>query len=107
MYLVTIVNWGLNDLAVREAAINPQQSPKIFGVSLSMRWLIAAVITPLTLLGLWLLRDIMPPLSWGTQLALVLLLIHLWPAGAAGRRVRRSRPLNGWKSPLWLWLSRV
>ena len=83
MYLVTIVNWGLNDLAVREAAINPQQAPTIFGVSVSMRWLIAAVVTPLTILGLWLLRDIMPPLSWGTQLALVLLLIHLWPAGAA------------------------
>lgn len=83
MYLVTIVNWGLNDLAVREAAINPHQAATIFGVSVSMRWLIAAVVTPLTFLGLWLLRDVMPPLSWGTQLALMLLLIHLWPAGAA------------------------
>lgn len=83
MYLVTIINWGLNDLAVREAAVNPQQAPALFGVSVSMRWLIAAVVTPLTLLGLWLLRDIMPPLSWGTQIALILLLIHLWPAGAA------------------------
>ena len=69
MYLVTIVNWGLNDLAVREVAINPQKAPNIFGVSVSMRWLIAAVVTPLTILGLWLLRDSMPPLSWGTHLA--------------------------------------
>ena len=83
MYLVTIVNWGLNDLAVREAAARPGTASQIFGVGLTMRWLMALIVIPLTLCGIWLLRDQMPPLSWGTQVALALLLIHLWPAGTA------------------------
>lgn len=83
MYLVTIINWGLNDLAVREAAANPQQASRLFGIGLTMRWLMAAVVTPLTLIGLWLLQDVMPPLSSGTVIALILLLLHLWPAGTA------------------------
>lgn len=83
MYLVTIINWGLNDLAVREAAANPQQASRLFGIGLTMRWLMAAVVTPLTLIGLWLLQGVMPPLSSGTTIALVLLLLHLWPAGTA------------------------
>ncbi|MFM2308130.1 MAG: hypothetical protein RLY87_250 [Chloroflexota bacterium] len=83
MYLVTIVNWGLNDLAVREAAARPGSAPHVFGVGVTMRWLMALIVVPLTLFGLWLLRDQMPPLSWGTQVALALLLVHLWPAGTA------------------------
>jgi len=83
MYLVTIVNWGLNDLAVREAAAHPQQASRMFGITLSMRWVVAACVAPLTWLGIWLWQDSMPPLSWGTQVALVLLLAHLWPAGTA------------------------
>ncbi|MEY3990283.1 MAG: hypothetical protein RI985_1364, partial [Chloroflexota bacterium] len=83
MYLVTIINWGLNDLAVREAAANPQQAGRMFGVGLAMRWVMAAVVTPLTLIGLWLLESVMPPLSSGTFVALILLLLHLWPAGTA------------------------
>ena len=83
MYLVTIVNWGLNDLAVREAAVAPESAKHVFGVGLTMRWLMAVIVVPLTLLGLWLLRDTMPPLSWGTQIALAILLVHLWPAGTA------------------------
>ena len=83
MYLVTIVNWGLNDLAVREAAARPDAAPHVFGVGLTMRWLMALLVVPLTLGGLWLLRDQMPPLSWGTHVALALLLVHLWPAGTA------------------------
>ncbi len=83
MYLVTIINWGLNDLAVREAAANPQHAGRLFGIGLAMRWIMAAVVTPLTLIGLWMLQDIMPPLSSGTFVALILLLLHLWPAGTA------------------------
>lgn len=83
MYLVTIVNWGLNDLAVRETAAQPQQASRMFGVTLSMRWVVAACVAPLTWLGIWLWQDSMPPLSWGTQVALILLLVHLWPAGTA------------------------
>ena len=83
MYLVTIVNWGLNDLAVREAAVNPDAAQHVFGVGVTMRWLMALVVVPLTLLGMWALRDTMPPLSWGTQIALAILLVHLWPAGTA------------------------
>ena len=83
MYLVTVVNWGLNDLAVREAAATPARAPQIFGVGLTMRWLMAAVVVPITLLVLWLLQGIMPPLSTGTTTALLLLLLHLWPAGTA------------------------
>lgn len=83
MYLVTIVNWGLNDLAVREAAAHPERAPRMFGMSVSMRWLMAAVLTPLTLVAVWLLRDVMPPLTAGSMLALWLLLAHLWPAGTA------------------------
>lgn len=83
MYLVTIINWGLNDLAVREAAANPHQAGRLFGIGLAMRWVMAAVVTPLTLIGLWLLQDVMPPLSSGTFVALILLLLHLWPAGTA------------------------
>lgn len=83
MYLVTIINWGLNDLAVREAAANPHQASRLFGVGLAMRWLMAAIVTPLTLIGLWLLQGVMPPLSSGTFVALILLLLHLWPAGTA------------------------
>ncbi len=83
MYLVTIVNWGLNDLTVREAAAHPDRAPRLFGLSLSMRWLMAAVVTPLTLIAIWGLRDVMPPLSAGSTLALWLLLAHLWPASTA------------------------
>lgn len=83
MYLVTIINWGLNDLAVRESAAHPQQAHRLFGIGLTMRWFMAAIVTPLTLIGLWLLRDVMPPLSSGTYIALILLLLHLWPAGTA------------------------
>ena len=83
MYLVTIVNWGLNDLAVRESAAHPTRAPHLFGISLSMRWVMAAVVTPLTLLAFWLMRDIMPPLTTGSTVALWLLLAHLWPAGTA------------------------
>ena len=83
MYLVTIVNWGLNDLTVREAAAHPDRAPRLFGLSLSMRWLMAAFVTPLTLIAIWALRDVMPPLSAGSTLALWLLLAHLWPASTA------------------------
>ena len=83
MYLVTIVNWGLNDLAVREAAASPGTAARVFGVGLTMRWVMALLVVPLTLAGLWLLSDQMPPLSWGTQIALALLFLHLWPAGTA------------------------
>ena len=83
MYLVTIVNWGLNDLAVREAAASPERARHIFGVGITMRWVLAAVVVPVTLGVLWLLEGVMPPFSRGTTVALVLLLLHLWPAGTA------------------------
>ncbi len=83
MYLVTIVNWGLNDLAVREASVQPERAPHIFGVSLSMRWVMAAIVVPLTVALLWILQPYMPPFTPGTTIALVLLLLHLWPAATA------------------------
>ena len=83
MYLVTIVNWGLNDLAVRESAAHPARAAQLFGISLSMRWVMAAIVTLLTLLAFWLMRDVMPPLTTGSTIALWLLLAHLWPAGTA------------------------
>lgn len=83
MYLVTIVNWGLNDLAVRDAAAHPERAARLFGVGVGMRWVMAAVVTPLTLLGVWSLHGVMPPLTTGSMIALWLLLAHLWPAGTA------------------------
>lgn len=83
MYLVTIVNWGLNDLAVREAAAHPERAARMFGIGISMRWVLAAIVTPLTLGALWVLGDVMPALSPGSMIALWLLLLHLWPAGTA------------------------
>jgi O-antigen/teichoic acid export membrane protein len=82
-YFLTISNWGLNDLTVREVAADPTLAPRLFSMTLLLRCGIAALLIPVAagLVGLYAL--IGNPLSAAAIGALALLVLHLFPAALA------------------------
>ena len=83
LYFLTISNWGLNDLTVREAAADPQRAPQLFSVAVTVRCLIALALIPAGALlagGFALAGD---PLHPGALTAFALLGLHLFPAAIA------------------------
>jgi O-antigen/teichoic acid export membrane protein len=83
LYFVTISNWGLNDLTVREAAADPQRAPYLFSVAVTVRCLIALALIPCGALlagGFALAGN---PLHPGALIAFALLGLHLFPAAIA------------------------
>ncbi len=83
LYFLTITNWGLNDLAVREAAPDLTRAPRLFSISLLLRLGIAALLLPVAalLVGGYALSG--RSLSSAEVLALALLMAHLFPAALA------------------------
>jgi O-antigen/teichoic acid export membrane protein len=82
-YFLTVSNWGLNDLTVREVAADPTLAPRLFSTTLLLRCGIAIVLIPVAagLVGLYALID--NPLSPAAIGALALLTLHLFPAALA------------------------
>jgi O-antigen/teichoic acid export membrane protein len=82
-YFLTISNWGLNDLTVREVAADPTLAPRLFSITLLLRCGIAALLIPAAaaLVGFYAL--IGNPLSPAAIGALALLMLHLFPAALA------------------------
>ncbi|MEN9937120.1 MAG: hypothetical protein RLZZ387_3699 [Chloroflexota bacterium] len=83
LYFVTVSNWGLNDLTVREVAADPARAPRLFSITLLLRWGISALLLPVCaalVIGYELLGN---PLSPAAVLALALLGLHLFPAALA------------------------
>lgn len=83
LYFLTISNWGLNDLTVREVAADHTLAPRLFSITLLLRWGIAALLVPVAagLVGFYAL--IGKPLSAAAVGALALLMLHLFPAALA------------------------
>jgi O-antigen/teichoic acid export membrane protein len=82
-YFLTISNWGLNDLTVREVAADHTLAPRLFSLTLLLRCGIAALLglAAAGLVGFYALID--NPLSPAAIGALVLLTLHLFPAALA------------------------
>jgi O-antigen/teichoic acid export membrane protein len=82
-YFLTISNWGLNDLTVREVAAEPEQAARLFSITLLLRCGVAALLIPVAgaLVGAYAL--IGNPLSAAAIGALLLLTVHLFPAALA------------------------
>jgi O-antigen/teichoic acid export membrane protein len=82
-YFLTISNWGLNDLTVREVAADHGQAPRLFSITLLLRCGIAALLIPVAagLIGSYAL--IGNPLDPAAVGALALLMLHLFPAALA------------------------
>jgi O-antigen/teichoic acid export membrane protein len=82
-YFLTISNWGLNDLTVREVAADHTQAPRLFSITLLLRCGIAALLIPIAagLIGTYAL--IGNPLNAAAIGALALLMLHLFPAALA------------------------
>lgn len=83
LYFVTISNWGLNDLTVREAAVDAARAPALFSTALLVRCGIAVLLCPLAALLAATYAALGTPLSAGALLALALLALHLFPAALA------------------------
>lgn len=83
LYLVTITNWGLNDLTVREVAADHARAPRLFSITLLLRGLLTLASVPLAaaIAGAYLLID--NPLSDATLAALAILVLHLLPSALA------------------------
>ena len=83
LYFLTISNWGLNDLTVREVAADQTLAPRLFSITLLLRCGIAALLIPAAgaLVGFYAL--IGKPLSAAAVGALALLTLHLFPAALA------------------------
>jgi O-antigen/teichoic acid export membrane protein len=83
LYFLTITNWGLNDLTVREAAPDLSRAPRLFSITLLLRLGITTLLLPIAALlvvGYSLLER---PLSSAEITALALLMLHLYPAALA------------------------
>lgn len=83
LYFLTISNWGLNDLTVREVAADPAQAPRLFSITLLLRCGIVLLLVPVAaalVAGYALVGN---PLSSTTIIALALLMVHLFPAALA------------------------
>ncbi len=83
LYFLTITNWGLNDLAVREAAPDLARAPRLFSITLLLRLGIATLLMPVAAIMVIGYSLIERPLSSAEILALALLMIHLYPAALA------------------------
>ncbi|MDN5273120.1 oligosaccharide flippase family protein [Chloroflexus sp. MS-CIW-1] len=83
LYFLTITNWGLNDLAVREAAPDLARAPRLFSITLLLRLGIATLLMPVAAILVIGYSLIERPLSSAEMLALALLMIHLYPAALA------------------------
>jgi O-antigen/teichoic acid export membrane protein len=83
LYFLTISNWGLNDLTVREVAADQALAPRLFSITLLLRCGIAALLIPAAagVVGFYAL--IGKPLSAAAVGALALLTLHLLPAALA------------------------
>ncbi len=83
LFLLTLTNWGLNDLTVREAATDLGRAPRLFSVTLLLRWGISLATVPLAIALAAGYAIIGNPLLPAAQVALALLVIHLFPAALA------------------------
>lgn len=83
LYFLTISNWGLNDLTVREVAADHALAARFFSITLLLRWGIAAVLIPAAAALVGFYAAIGNPLSLGAIGALAVLMLHLFPAGLA------------------------
>lgn len=83
LYFLTITNWGLNDLAVREAAPDLTRAPRLFSITLLLRLGISAALIPVAALLVAGYALFGRPLSAFEVLALALLMLHLFPAALA------------------------
>jgi O-antigen/teichoic acid export membrane protein len=82
-YFLTISNWGLNDLTVREVAADHTQAARLWSITLLLRCGISVLLIPVAaaLVGIYAL--IGNPLSAAAVGALALLMVHLFPAALA------------------------
>jgi O-antigen/teichoic acid export membrane protein len=83
LYFLTISNWGLNDLTVREVASDHSRAPRFFSITLLLRWGITLLLFPAAgaLVAGYAAGGI--PLTPAATTALLLLLFHLFPASVA------------------------
>lgn len=82
-YFLTISNWGLNDLTVREVAADPMRAAELWSITLLLRCGLSVLLVPVAagLVGIYALLG--TPLSSAAVGALALLLLHLFPAALA------------------------
>ncbi|HMP39495.1 MAG TPA: flippase [Roseiflexaceae bacterium] len=83
LYFLTISNWGLNDLTVREVAAEHSRAPHFFCMTLILRWVIALFLIPAGLALVGGYAALGTPLTPAATMALFLLLLHLFPAAVA------------------------
>ena len=83
LYFLTISNWGLNDLTVREVAADPTLAPRLFSITLLLRCGMAALLIPAAAGLVAFYALIGNPLSPAAIGALTLLMLHLFPAAVA------------------------
>jgi O-antigen/teichoic acid export membrane protein len=83
VYFLTITNWGLNDLAVREIAAGRERPERLFSLTLLLRWGVAAGLLPVGLLLGAGYAALGTPLGVAEQWACIILLLHLFPAALA------------------------
>ncbi len=89
-YLATITEFGLGVLLTREVAQDPDAAPRLFGVTLLLRWLVvllAAVPSAALLIGLYALLGrigLTETLDPASQAAIWILLLTLIPSAYSG-----------------------
>lgn len=83
LYLVTLTNWGLNDLTVREVAADHTRAPRLFSITLLLRCGLSVLMAPAAALIVGLYQAVGNPLSAASVLALAVLVLHLLPSSLA------------------------
>ncbi len=83
LYFVTITNWGLNDLTVREVAADHSRATRLFSTTLLLRWLLTLLVAPIAAAIVATYQLIGNPLSDPSVVALAILVLHLLPAALA------------------------
>ena len=83
LYLVTITNWGLNDLTVREVAADHARARRLFSITLLLRGGLSLLMAPVAALIVGIYQLIGNPLSVASVVALAVLVLHLLPSSVA------------------------
>jgi O-antigen/teichoic acid export membrane protein len=83
LYFVTISNWGLNDLTVREVVVDQSQASRLFSITLLLRWGITLLLFPVAAAVVGAYAFIGSPFSQAAVIALALLVLHLFPSALA------------------------
>lgn len=83
LYLVTMTNWGLNDLTVREVAADARRAPGLFSTTLLLRFGLTVLMAPIAAAVVGAYQLIGNPLSQASVAALAILVVHLVPSSLA------------------------